>query len=530
MATFKPKTRLKGLSLTELKRELQRAVKAYQQARMDANHISYKLTQAHKSDIAPAAFKKLRAEHDQAFQAAATLDAYAARIEERIRELKAKGKQQNPRYLVTGDGRELAILADPNKMQAVRRAKRLYPGFKKYEAALTDKQTYLGRAPKKAEYGAKLPKHKAGKKRKNRTIIKAGKIEHLDVAKVHNGRRRNVLQKDSDHPIEVTRHYRQGPPGYLSPWQRAAALGQNELFDTGISLNKRAAELRARRGNPGSSKQVYKSGLKEATAGQLPKLARIGLRTGHTAAQVTADLKNTGRFSAAQISQALDKARQAEKRSNPKSNEWEKAWDIYVKALASFDKAPRKGPARRLARARLLKAMQRIAQLDPHLYKRVVEPEYRRMNPISRPAASKTRKIYEKFSGKKAKRQTTLTAPAGTPSTVAKLGRLRLIRTTDGRKWAFAGAKAPFLAADHKGKLHVVGGQYRANPTGETCGKIERIEYETSKPHLGQTQPTIYFHDMGEETGERPTLKIDSEGLIKIAGGAYRIEADGIHN
>lgn len=465
MATFKPKTRLKGLSLTELKRELQRAVKAYQQARMDANHISYKLTQAHKSDIAPAAFKKLRAEHDQAFQAAATLDAYAARIEERIRELKAKGKQQNPRYLVTGDGRELAILADPNKMQAVRRAKRLYPGFKKYEAALTDKQTYLGRAPKKAEYGAKLPKHKAGKKRKNRTIIKAGKIEHLDVAKVHNGRRRNVLQKDSDHPIEVTRHYRQGPPGYLSPWQRAAALGQNELFDTGISLNKRAAELRARRGNPGSSKQVYQSGLKEATAGQLPKLARIGLRTGHTGAQVTADLKNTGRFSAAQIKQALDTARQAEKRSNPK-----------------------------------------------------------------RPAASKTRKIYEKFSGKKAKRQTTLTAPAGTPSTVAKLGRLRLIRTTDGRKWAFAGAKAPFLAADHKGKLHVVGGQYRANPTGETCGEIERIEYETSKPHLGQTQPTIYFHDMGEETGERPTLKIDSEGLIKIAGGAYRIEADGIHN
>lgn len=465
MVKFQPKTSVKSLSLTELKRELKRAVTAYERARMAANHLSYKLTQAHQADISPADFKRLRADHDRAFESAAKLDAYAARIEERIRELKAKGKQQNPRYLITADGRELAILADPNKMQAVRRAKRLYPGFKKYEAALTDKQTYLGRAPKKAEYGAKVPMRKAGKKRKNRTIIKAGKIEHLDVAKVHNGRRRNVLQKDSDHPIEVTRHYRQGPPGYLSPWQRAAALGQNELFDTGISLNKRAAELRARRGNPGSSKQVYKSGLKEATAGQLPKLARIGLRTGLTAVQVTADLQNTGRFSTAQISQAIDKARQAEQKRNPK-----------------------------------------------------------------RPAASKTRKIYEKFSGKKAKRQTTLTAPAGTPSTVAKLGRLRLIRTTDGRKWAFAGAKAPFLTADHKGKLHVVGGTYRANPTGETCGEIERIEYETSKPHLGQTQPTIYFHDMGEETGERPTLKIDSEGLIKIAGGAYRIEADGIHN
>lgn len=467
---FQKLTSLKGLSLSELKKELQRAERAYRAASDRANKSGLEYHQAMKAtesgtQEAREAFKKIRDYSEACFKEKADLDAYAAKVEEKIRELKSKGKQQNPRYLVTGDGRELAILADPNKMQAVRRAKRLYPGFKKYEAALTDKQTYLGRAPKKAEYGAKLPKHKAGKKRKNRTIIKAGAIEHLDVSKVHNGRRRNVLDKDADHPIEVTRHYRQGPPGYLSPWQRAAALGQNELFDTGISLNKRAAELRARRGNPGSSKQVYKSGLKEATAGQLPKLARIGLRTGHTATQVTADLKNTGRFSAAQISQALDKARQAEKRSNPK-----------------------------------------------------------------RPAASKTRKIYEKFSGKKAKRQTTLTAPAGTPSTVAKLGRLRLIRTTDGRKWAFAGAKAPFLAADHKGKLHVVGGAYRANPTGETCGEIERIEYETSKPHLGQTQPTIYFHDMGEETGERPTLKIDSEGLIKIAGGAYRIEADGIHN
>jgi hypothetical protein len=46
--------------------------------------------------------------------------------------------------------------------------------------------------------------------------------------------RRNLEKRDSDHPIEVTRHWRSGPPGYLTPWQRAHAAGQRQLFETGI--------------------------------------------------------------------------------------------------------------------------------------------------------------------------------------------------------------------------------------------------------------------------------------------------------
>jgi hypothetical protein len=76
----------------------------------------------------------------------------------------------------------------------------------------------------------------------------------------------------------------------------------------------------------------------------------------------------------------------------------------------------------------------------------------------------------------------------------------------------------------------VVGGQYRANPAGEICGEIEQIEYQTSKPHLGHEQETIYYHQLGEETGERPILEITPEGEPQIVGGDYRIEADGIHN
>ena len=105
-----------------------------------------------------------------------------------------------------------------------------------------------------------------------------------------------------------------------------------------------------------------------------------------------------------------------------------------------------------------------------------------------------------------------------------------MIKLKNGPRYEFKGNAAPFLAADHRGKLHVVGGRYRANPPGQTLGEIETIEYETTKPHLGQDDETIYFHHLGEETGERPVMRIDSDGLIKIVGGAYTIEADGIHN
>ena len=140
------------------------------------------------------------------------------------------------------------------------------------------------------------------------------------------------------------------------------------------------------------------------------------------------------------------------------------------------------------------------------------------------------RETFETFNGRPATKTTTVQAPRRTPARVAQLGRLRLIRTADGRTWRFPGERAPYLAADSRGKLHVVGGQYRANPAGEDCGEIEQIEYQTSKPHLGHDNQTIYYHQLGEETGERPILEITPEGELKIVGGDYRIEADGIHN
>jgi hypothetical protein len=385
-----------------------------------------------------------------------------------------------------------------------------------------------------------------------------------DNKPLKNPRRRNALDRDSDHPIEVTRHYRTGPPGYLSPWQRAASMGQNELFSTGIALSSRAAD-RLKSRNPGVTKAAYKAGLKEATAAQLGKLARIGLRTGHTAAEVKSDLKATGRFTAAQITRGLDQATAAEKRQNPKrrgnaefsSNMIKQLRGYYgkiqsidpsspayvqlQKTLESYLKRP-DGELllQQIANAKIKWVSYEAAKIlgydagtafsiskgqkkagDSSIFNKQLNPGK---------GSRKTREIYEKFNGRPARKTTTKSAPNGTPKNVAKLGALRLIKTTDGRKWAFSGAGAPDLAADSRGRLHVVGGSYRANPAGEHVGEIEQIEYETRKPHLGQPKQTIYYHRLGEEGGKRPRLVIDREGLIKIHGGDYRIEADGIHD
>jgi hypothetical protein len=63
-------------------------------------------------------------------------------------------------------------------------------------------------------------------------------------------RRRNAEHKDSDHPIEVHKHYRAGPPGYLTPWQRAHHAGQKQLFETGIRPAKKRNAAKKRKRNP----------------------------------------------------------------------------------------------------------------------------------------------------------------------------------------------------------------------------------------------------------------------------------------
>src|SRR5687767_6026932 len=85
--------------------------------------------------------------------------------------------------------------------------------------------------------GAKTAKRGRGKVfPQGRGTVQVASGVYLDrhTGLVYAKRLRNADHKDSDHPIEVTKHWRSGPPGYLTPWQRAHHAGQGDLFSHGI--------------------------------------------------------------------------------------------------------------------------------------------------------------------------------------------------------------------------------------------------------------------------------------------------------
>jgi hypothetical protein len=120
--------------------------------------------------------------------------------------------------------------------------------------------------------------------------------------------------------------------------------------------------------------------------------------------------------------------------------------------------------------------------------------------------------------------------PDGTPQGLAKLGKLVSITTEEGTIKPVSGTA--WLCSDTRGKLHI--GSPSTNPLfagpARSFGEVTKIEYEESKPHLGYKNPVIWFHKMGEETGEKPTLHSDGKGGLKFRGGAYKIESRGIVN
>lgn len=142
-------------------------------------------------------------------------------------------------------------------------------------------------------------------------------------------------------------------------------------------------------------------------------------------------------------------------------------------------------------------------------------------------ASPKAKAIRKDFTGMESKKTTVLNAPNGTPTNLAKLGKLVLIKTENGT------IKPPkqgttWLCADAKGKLHIAFTHAYDGPLGN-FGKVLQVEYEEKKPHLGYNKKTIFFHKLGEEDGRKPTLTADKEGL-RFRGGAYKITSRGIVN
>jgi hypothetical protein len=156
-----------------------------------------------------------------------------------------------------------------------------------------------------------------------------------------------------------------------------------------------------------------------------------------------------------------------------------------------------------------------------------------RRNPGVTAKSKATKKL---FTGTKSKKTLSLLAPKGAPRSMAILGKLVKVKTrsktfTPPRKSGRNPEGDIYLAASDSGQLYIVGESLPVVPgPPRDLGEIVEIDYTARKPHLGYGQTTEFFHELGEETGERPHLVTDSEGHLKIVGGEYYIEKDGIHN
>jgi hypothetical protein len=139
------------------------------------------------------------------------------------------------------------------------------------------------------------------------------------------------------------------------------------------------------------------------------------------------------------------------------------------------------------------------------------------------------KELRENFTGMNSRKTATMNAPNGTPQNLAKLGKLILIKAEGAT--IKSGSGTTWLCADAKGRLHLATTAARLyDGPAQNFGEVSQIEYEARKPHLGYKTSTIFFHKMGEEGGKKPTLIGDGNGGLKLRGGSYRIEREGIVN
>lgn len=175
------------------------------------------------------------------------------------------------------------------------------------------------------------------------------------------------------------------------------------------------------------------------------------------------------------------------------------------------------------------------------------KPIARRGNPTKRNYADAT-DLYTQFHGRGPKGVHDTGLAAADFDNHDELGQLgRLVSLTIGQKsWrkkiSWGSREAPALASEPGGKqLYLVGGSQnldealeslpiRANGSRVTLGECYQLEYFTQKG-FDNFQPVTYYHELGEETGERPTVVYDrTKKRIHLVGGAYIVKPEGIVN
>jgi len=315
----------------------------------------------------------------------------------------------------------------------------------------------------------------ASRKPNSTTIIRAKRIQHLDVSKIHNGQ-------------SVRRKYRNG---YLD----LVIKGTAEKTPQGWKVGKKV--IAQGKGIASLSSGYY---LDKSTG-------MVFARRERNVAQGFFD--GNGVFHPIRSSADYDGGTAGETGGKPRRTRSKKKRASTAKASST---------ARQRAATKARKATTT----------RLASRSLFRSTPLKRAKRNPSVKsIREDFTGMTSRKTATLNASNGAPKNLAKLGRLVLIKTEGGTIKPKTGTT--WLCADAKGKLHLATSAaclYEGD--AQNFGKVSQVEYETSKPHLGHKTPTIFFHKMGEEGGQQPELIADGKGGLKFRGGSYKITREGI--
>lgn len=369
----------------------------------------------------------------------------------------------------------------------------------------------------KGEKGRKGAKTRA----KNKTIIKAKTIQHLDVAKVHNGKR----ARGAEFFDAAMRSISDYSHVSLSNLQDGIYYGQQQIV-----LTKRGQEVLAQMKRE-LARRKKKSRARNKTVIVKPKrvlvlnpgsTVRRKIRNSYVSLRVHGYAKKTPKgwsFASKTYPQGsgivpvtkkgfyLDKATGAvfsRQAKNPGA-------DFLL------------GPKRRVSVAPGVSASTRA--WTEWGARRKARRLVKKANPKASP---KIVSIREMFSGQPVRQFSEMVAPDGTPKTLAKLGKLKLIKAPKG-KYIPLSKRVVWLCCDTSERFHLTAdkGTLYEGPKF-SWPNVSQIEYEEQKPHLGYPTKTIFFHKMGEEGGKKPTLIGDGKGGLKLRGGSYRIEREGI--
>jgi len=437
----------------------------------------------------------------------------------------------------------------PAKKAVKRKRNRDYPYWNVYHVDTKKSppydKTFLGSSSfgmdKKEAIAKFRQSHYPGRLRAGTKIV-----AEKGVVTMNPKRQRNLDHKDSRHQVEVSKHWRAGG---ASQWQRAHRAGQKDLFGHGIKARNPEIIWQVDNYN-----KTAKSAAEEFARTYWQEQRKIrGLKPDGTFKVVggirTYRVRKDGRLFVievvAQNPRKRKVKRNASKSRTTKSVSKHRAGASRktanrsrVRSVAKARKAPVKrasgNPTRKGMRKGYREA-KRISKVTRGRYfssesgqRKAARHEKRQTRKGKRnPSAESIRK---EFAGS-VNGERDLFFPQGTPAgKLAKLGKLVSITTEEGTIKPVSGAA--WLCADTKGKLHIgsTSGAPLFDGPKRSFGHVTKLEYESTKPHLGYKGPIIWFHRAGEENGIRPTLHADGKGGIVFRGGDYRLTRRGIEN